>query len=93
MPAGLKQDATVGERRKAAAKLKFLTNLTNSCIHRSSADVLEKALPPKTEAVLLLDMSEPQRALYTAYTEFLQVRAKERLRCSHVPAPDVAQAA
>lgn len=77
---GLYADSTRQERRKSLVKLKALNDNLEPKLNRADITVLEGSLPPKTEFVLTIPLTQLQKDAYDLYVErTLQGNGDERI--------------
>ncbi len=67
--AGQNAEASDEDRREMANALSNLALLSEEFIHRHGPELLEKALKPKMEHILLMRLSDLQHKLYELYIE------------------------
>ena len=67
--AGQSAEAGDEDRREMANALSNLALLSEEFIHRHGPELLEKALKPKMEHILLMRLSDLQHKLYELYIE------------------------
>jgi len=69
---GLFMDSNESDKRIARKRLELLKATVDPLVNRKDIKVLHKELPPKTEFVLTLPLTEVQLKAYAAYREVLQ---------------------